>query len=130
MEVLVPRIQALIIRFIQRNWKQLALSLLQFVNVEIFTIVSKAVEEHLYLVPTPLEEVLLEQRSRELEARNPLPKRLPLLFSILPSEHGRVKQEARARLETIRACKGHRPARGRPWPCTASPRRSRSSCWP
>ena len=40
MEILVPRIQALIICFIQRNWKQRALSLL-FVNVEIFMIVGK-----------------------------------------------------------------------------------------
>ena len=41
--------------------------------------------EELHLVPTPLEEVLLELRRRELEARNPLPKRLPILFIKLPS---------------------------------------------
>ena len=58
------------------------------------------------LVPTPLEKVLLEQRHRELEARNLLPKRLPLLFSMLPSENRRVKHETRARLETIRVREG------------------------
>ena len=64
------------------------------------------IEELVCLVPTPLEEVLLEQRRRELEARNPLPKGLPLLFSMLPSEDRRVKHEARARLETIRVREG------------------------
>ena len=53
--MLVPSIQALIIRFIQRNWKQLALSLLLFVNVEMFMIVSKAVD--LYQIGSTLFDV-------------------------------------------------------------------------
>ena len=55
MEMLVLRMQALIIRFIQRNWKQLALSLLLFVNVEMFMIVSKAVD--LYQIGSTLFDV-------------------------------------------------------------------------
>ena len=55
MEMLVPHIQALIIRFIQRNWKQLVLSLLLFVNVEKFMIVSKAV--NLYQIRSTLFDV-------------------------------------------------------------------------
>ena len=44
METLLPRIQALIIRFLQQNWKQLAFSLLLFVNVQIISYMSTAAD--------------------------------------------------------------------------------------
>ena len=44
MEILVPRIRDLIMRFIQQNWKELFLSLILFINVQIYNYMSTTVD--------------------------------------------------------------------------------------
>ena len=44
MEILVPRIRNLIMRFIQQNWKELFFSLILFINVQIYNYMSMTMD--------------------------------------------------------------------------------------
>ena len=68
MEMILNRIQELIVRFVEQNWKHLLFSVLLFINVQIFECISTSVDIYQILSDLLNGEIILHQPAHETNA--------------------------------------------------------------
>jgi hypothetical protein len=65
MEMILDRIQELIVRFVEQNWKHLLVSVLLFINVQIFECVSTSMDIYQIVSDLLNREIILHRSAHE-----------------------------------------------------------------